>query len=255
MEEHVYTAGNYRVTIKASKSEHESRRERGHHQREDTRTHHRQPHHRDSYSQNSASGEHAQGQSYLKLTAENLAAHQRHHQRQERGNRTPQVYEEQEDDTAAQCGQRYPEEHRRRRVHFDDTAQAQHNQRTRHAAHRGHRQESDPYETGYGPGTEGGRSGGEYVYQSYAQPRYQDEEYQRRHTYHAAYRQPDRQELRQERFGYSYSYREEGSPMRRRAGSSQARDVPEWVSCREGLWNVKEKSEEGSIECEIEEAE
>lgn len=250
MEERVYTTGNYTVTIRAGKSEHESRRERGHHQREDTRTHHRQPHH-SSFSQNPPYGEHGRDQGHPKLTAENLAAHQR----QESGNHAPQAYREQEDDTAAQCGQRYPEEHRRRRGHFHDTAHAQHNQHTRHAVHHGHRQESGPYETSYGRATEGGRSGGEYVYQSYAQPRYQGEEYQRQHTYHAAYRQPDRQGLGQERFGYSYSYREEGSPRRRRASSSQARDAPEWVLRREGLRNVEEKSEEGSIQCEIEEVE
>ncbi|PUU80283.1 hypothetical protein B9Z19DRAFT_1123774 [Tuber borchii] len=250
MEERVYTRGNYRITIRASKSEHDSRGERGGHQREDARTHHRQPH-RGSYSQNPASREHAQGQGYPKLTAENLATYQR----QERGNHAPQVYREQEDDTAAQCGQWYPEEHRRRRGHFDDTAHAQHNQHTRRAAHHGHRQESGPYETDYGRATEGGRSRGEYVYQSYAQPRYQGEEYQRQHTHHATYRQPDRQELGQERFGYSYSYREEGSPRRRRASGPQARDVPEWVFCRKGFRNVEEKSEEGSIQCEIEEVE
>jgi len=255
MEEHVYTTtGGYEITIRASKSEHKLRRERGPHQSEGTRTHYRQ-HHHGSYSQNPASGKHSQSQGYPKLTAENLAAHQR----QERGDHAPQVYRKQEDDTAAQCGQRYPEGHRRRRQHFEDTAHAQHNQHTRRAAHDGRRQESGPYEAGSGRATEGGRSGGEYVNQSYAQPyvqpRYEGEEYQHQHTYDPAYHQQDRQELGQERFGYSYSYREEDSPRRRRASSSQAPDVAEWVLCRKGLRNVEEKSEEGSIQCEIEEAE
>jgi len=252
----VYTTGGYRITIRASKSEHKSRRERGHHQREDTRTHHGQPHH-GGYSQDPASGEHAQeGQGYPKLTAENLAAHQR----QESGNHAPQAYRRQEEDTAAQCGQRYPEEHRRRRQHFEGTAHAQHNQHTHHhAAHHGHRQESGPYEAGSDRAREAGRPGVEYVNQSYAQPYVQPcpegEEYQRQHTYDPAYHQQDRQELGQGRFGYSHSHREEGSPRGYRAGSSQVQGVAEWVLFREGLENVEEKSEEGSIQCEIEEVE
>ena len=153
----------------------------------------------------------------------------------------------------------HPEEHRRHRQHFEDTAHAQHNQHTRRAVHYSRRQESGPCEAGSGRATEGGKSGGEYVNQSYAQPyvqpHYEGEEYQHQHTHGPAYHQQDRQELRQERFGYNYSYREEGPPRRCRAGSFQAPDVAEWILCRKGLKNVKEKSEEGPIQCEIEEVE
>ena len=248
------TKSGYQITIRASELEHKLRRECGLHESEGARTHYRQPHRR-SYSQNPGPEAYSRGQGYTKLTAENLAAYQR----QERSHHASQVYRKQEDETSAQCGQRYPEENRCRRQHFKDTGHAQYNQHACRTTHHRHRQESGPCEAGSGCATEGGRSGGEYVNQLYPQPYVQPhnegEGYQHKHTHKSAYHQQDRQEFGQERFGYNYSYREEGPPRRSRSGSSQAPDVAEWILCRKGLRNVEEKSEEGSIQCEIEEVE
>ncbi|KAG0639843.1 hypothetical protein HOY80DRAFT_1043705 [Tuber brumale] len=256
MEDLVLTAGNLKITIKGSESSRKSGRRHRHRHGEDARAHHHTQQHHGTYSQNPAgSEEYAQGGGYPRLTAENLASHER----QESSSYIPQAYRRQEDDTAAQCGQRYPEEHRHRRQRSDDTsAYAQRDRSTHHAAHHGHRQESGHYQAGYGYATEGGGSRGGYANQPPAQQHYHGVtyggEYQHPQTHHAAYHQSDRLELGRERVGSSRPYREEGSQRRLTSGSSHSRDVPEWALYREGLANVEE-SEDGSIECEIEEAE
>ncbi|PWW71569.1 hypothetical protein C7212DRAFT_367248 [Tuber magnatum] len=249
MEDIVYTTGGYRITIRTSDPEHGSgRRHRHHREGEDARTHHRQPHY-STYSQYPPSGEYAEGQNYPRLTTENLASHER----RERGDRIHRGYGRHEDDTAAQCGERYPEERRHRRNRSDGAAHARSDRPTQYAAHHGRGQEPELYQAGYGHAAGGRRSTGGYANVSYVQTHCYGDGYPRQHTYHATYRQSDRPVLGEETFGPGYPYGEGGATRRRTGGSSQARYAPEWMSHREDLRGVEEKSEDGSIQCEIEE--
>ncbi|KAG0125624.1 hypothetical protein HOY82DRAFT_616358 [Tuber indicum] len=256
MDDLILTTGNLKITIKGGESDRRSAHRHRHRQGEDTGARYTQPHH-GAYSQNPAGsgGEYVQGQGYPKLTAQNLAIHER----LESGNHAPQAYSRQEDDTAAQCGQRYPEEHRHRsRRSGNTTAHAGGGRSTHHAAYHGYGQEPGHYQGGPGYAMEGERTGGGYVNQTHAQPHYYGAtygaEYQDPHTHHAAYYQPDRLELGQKRVVSNRPPREEGSRRRRTGGDSHSRDSPEWVLCQEGSANAGEL-EEYSIPCEIEEVE
>ncbi|RPA97760.1 hypothetical protein L873DRAFT_1809183, partial [Choiromyces venosus 120613-1] len=199
------------------------------------------------------------------LTLENLAAH-------EEGQKSkfiPQL-NPQEDDTTAQIGNRYPEEHERHRRRFHNTPRVHAYlqeprteipgpSRRAHGVRERSRTTPRPGVEYVRPGVEHVRPGVEYVAGYGHQSNQYDgrshgTEYQQERDYHAALHQQDRLDMGQQRPRTNRSRMQESSLSGGQSGTSsedKPQDPLEWALCRRDTEGQLEMSDDGSSECEV----